>query len=97
MTKKEFKEMTFEDVMDYLTSHDEGNEVCTRESLLDYAIDLVKDDNVGLARHILDGVDKEVYADFYLYDATMGTLDSIVAIESKEDVQHLFDFEEGKR
>lgn len=97
MTRKEFEEMTFEEVMDYLTSHGEGNEVCTRESLLNYAIALIEDDNVGLARHILDGIDKEVYTDFYLYDATMGMLDSIVVIESKEDVEHLFDFEEEKR
>ena len=97
MTKKEFEEMTFEDVMDYLTSHDEGNEICARESVLDYAIELIKDDNVWFARHILDGIDKEVYADFYLYDVTMGTLDSIVAIESTEDVEHLFDFEAEKR
>ena len=65
-------------------------DVCSRETLLSYAISEIENDRLFLARHILDAVDSGEYADFYFYDITMGTLDTPLAIESIGDlVDHI--------
>ena len=43
-------------------------DVCSRETLLSYAISEIENDRLFLARHILDAVDSGEYADFYFYD-----------------------------
>jgi hypothetical protein len=61
-------------------------DVCSRETLLSYAISEIENDRLFLARHILDAE----YADFYFYDITMGTLDTPLAIEGIGDlVDHI--------
>ena len=68
----------------------EEDDVCSRETLLSYAISEIENDRLFLARHILDAVDSGEYADFYFYDVTMGTLDTPLAIESIGDlVDHI--------
>ena len=65
-------------------------DVCSRETLLSYAISEIENDRLFLARHILDAVDSGEYADFYFYDITMGTLDTPLAIEGIGDlVDHI--------
>lgn len=65
-------------------------DVCSRETLLSYAISEIENDRLFLARHILDAVDSGEYADFYFYDVTMGTLDTPLAIEGIGDlVDHI--------
>ena len=61
-------------------------DVCSRETLLSYAISEIANDRLFLARHILDAVDSGEYADFYFYDVTMVTLDTPLAIDGIEDL-----------
>ena len=59
-------------------------DVCSRETLLSYAISEIENDRLFLARHILDAVDSGEY------DVTMGTLDTPLAIEGIGDlVDHI--------
>lgn len=91
MTKDELDELiedgkTFDDlVYDFEFANDE---IVSRDIILDFAINQIQNDELFLARHILDAVDKE-YADFYSYDMSMGTLEMPTAITSIED---LYDF-----
>ena len=90
ITREEFEDMTLEDVMNELSDHDD---ITSFDSLKDYAINLIDDNNFFLAIHILEAL-KECETDYYIYDYCMGTLTSPTAIEEKEDVEHLFDFED---
>ena len=65
-------------------------DVCSRETLLSYAISEIENDQLCLARQIFEGVDGGGDSDFYFYDITMGTLDTPLAIESIGDlVDHI--------
>ena len=72
-------------------------DVCSRETLLSYAISEIENDRLFLARHILDAIDntyaddKGEYAEWYSYDTTMGTLEAPTAIY---DINDLYDYVE---
>lgn len=68
----------------------DNDDIWYRESLLDFAIYQINEGRLFLARHILDAVDKD-YADWYSYDANMGTLETPTAID---DVEDLYDYVE---
>lgn len=88
--RKDFEEMTLEEVMKELSDHDY---ITSYESLKDYAINLINDNNFFLAIHILEALNK-CEAEYYIYDYCMGTLEEPTPIEEKEDVEHLIDFED---
>lgn len=89
ITRKEFEEMDLQEVMCIMKDHDY---ITSLDALKGYASYLIEDNNFYLAIHILEAL-KECEADYYIYDYCMGTLDSPVAIEEKEDIEHLLDFE----
>ena len=91
ITRTEFEEMTLEEIIEkYYYEHDSFT---TYESLKDFAKEQIENDNLGFAIHILNGLDNRC-TDYYLYDYGMGTLETLTAIEDKEDIEHLFDIEE---
>ena len=90
ITRKDFEEMTLEEVMEKLSDHDY---ITSYESLKDYAISLINDNNFFLAIHILEALNK-CEVEYYQYDYCMGTLEEPTPIEEKEDVEHLIDFED---
>lgn len=55
----------------------------TYEDLKEFVIDLIKDDNILVATHILNALNNN--QNYYNYDATMGTLENVTPITSKED------------
>ena len=59
--------------------------VWTYEDLHDFAIDQVKDDSLNVAIHILNAL-YDTQEAYYNYDATMGTLEEITPITTKEDL-----------
>jgi hypothetical protein len=93
MTKDELNKLiadgkTFDDVIyDFEANNDY---IVSRDIILDFAINQIKNDRLFLARHVLDAVDNE-YADFYSYDMSMGTLETPMAITSIDD---LYDYVE---
>lgn len=93
MTKDELNKLiadgkTFDDVIyDFEANNDY---IVSRDIILDFAINQIRNDRLFLARHVLDAVDNE-YADFYSYDMSMGTLETPIAITSIDD---LYDYVE---
>lgn len=66
-----------------------GLDVHSRENMLNSAKYNIDEDNLNLAIHILNGVN-ETYAEYYAYDYSMGTLESITPIEDLEDIINLY-------
>lgn len=88
MTRAEFKEKSFEEVMEQLYA--ENDDIWTMDSLKEcvkYAID---DDTLFLAIHILEAMQNDD-AEWYSYDYTMGTLQTPSGITEKEHVEHLIE------
>lgn len=90
MTRKQFEQMTFEEVINYLES--EGQNITTYDTLKDFAIEKINEDNLFLAIHILEAINNE-YADYYSYDYCMGTQEEPTAIATKEDLEDFIDFD----
>lgn len=94
MTKQQFDEKTLEEVIDW-ASENIPNEITIEESLLEFA-KMKIDDNIPMAIHILQAVydSDEAFCGYYLYDYNMGMLETPTPITSKEDFEHLIDFNE---
>lgn len=53
------------------------------EDLKEFVIDMIKEDNILLATHILNTLNDDP-TDFYKYDVGMGTLENVAPITTKE-------------
>ena len=80
--------MYLDDILN--ASCEDFDNIVDRESLLDFAIYQINEGRLFLARHILDAVDTD-YADWYNYDARMGTLETPTPVD---DVNDLYDYVE---
>lgn len=93
MTKDELDKLvadgkTFDDV---IYDFEEDNDcIVSRDVILDYVIYQIQNDRLYLARHVLDAVDTD-YADWYNYDASMGTLETPTSVDNVND---LYDYVE---
>ena len=87
MTRKEFESKTFNELVEQL--NEERDYIHDRETLKDIAKHFIDEDDIYLARHIINGLDN--YAEWYWYDVSMGTLDEIVALRSNEDLEDFID------
>lgn len=96
MTRKEYEEMSLEELIEW--AYENINDLTTEELLLDFAKAKIDDDNIYMALHILRAIyeSSEAYNGYYLYDYSMGTLETPTPITCKEDFEHLIDFEEDK-
>lgn len=88
MTREEFDNMEFEEVMEALD--EERDDVTTYESLKEFAVNNVENDNLLVAIHILEALQNDS-EEWYLYDYCMGTLETPSSVTCKEDVEHLID------
>lgn len=88
MTRQDYENKSFEEIMAQL--EEEDNNIRNREELIDAIIYYAKDDNLDMVKHIAEGMTEE-YSDWYDYDVLMGTMDRVVAITDKEDVEHLIE------
>ena len=86
MTKKEFKNKTFEEVIDVL--REERCDITDYESLKDFAKHHIDEDNLNVAIHILQAIWNDE-AEYYEYDYCMGTCQTPSGITTKEDLEHL--------
>lgn len=82
MNRVDFENKSFDELCEELCS--EHNEVHSYEDLKDYAISEIQQDNLFLAVHILKHIDDGT--DYYLYDISMGTLESPSELWDKEDL-----------
>ena len=89
MTRPEFEEKSFEDVMSQL--NEELDEITTLDSLKQFAKSKIDDGNYLLANHIIQALQNGNNEDWWDYDYCMGTLDTPISLTEKTDVEHLID------
>lgn len=93
MTREQLEEMTFEDQMLWAM----GNIDCvtTEDTLKQFAIEKVEDDNFSMALHILNAIWNNPYrTEYYRYDYCMGILETPTPITELDDIEDLINFEE---
>ena len=88
MTRAEFEEKSFEEVMEELNN--QRDDITTYEMLKEYAMEKIEEDNFLVAIHILEALQSDT-AEWYEYDYCMGTLQTPSGITEKEDVKHMID------
>lgn len=89
MTAKELNNKSFEEVMEQL--NEEWDDVHTYESMADFVGDLILNQNdIYLAIHMLEAM-RDNPAEWYLYDFTMGTMETPRAITCREDLEEVIE------
>ena len=64
----------------------------TYKDLKDFAIDMIKEDNILLATHILNALNSD-QENYYNYDVGMGILEKVTPITTKEEfINYLEDY-----
>ncbi|MDD3832234.1 MAG: hypothetical protein PHW00_06255 [Clostridia bacterium] len=91
MTKEQLLKMDFEDAIRVLS--EESNFITSYDTLKDFAVEKLKDDNVGLALHILEAI-YNTYGEWYDYDYCMGTLETPTPLLTIEDLEDYCEQEE---
>lgn len=94
MTRAQYEAMTLDELIDW--AYENLNDVTTEDMLLEFAKSKIDDDNLFMAIHVLKAVyeSEEGYNGYYLYDYSMGTLETPTPITEKEDLEHLIDFDD---
>ena len=97
MTKKHFEKLAkkygFTHAMEAL--YEESNFLTTYEMLKEFAIQQLKDDDVGFTLHILNAIwNSKGDSDYYYYDYTAGTCCTPQCLNTIEDVETYIGFEE---
>ena len=94
MTRKEFDEMSLEEVMDWIDDNLNYSPITTEDILIDFAKTKLDDENIGMAIHVLAAIHNNPYdTEYYLYEYDMGTLDTPTPITHKEDLEDWIDFD----
>lgn len=94
MTKAKFNEMSLDEALEY--AYENVADLTTEEVLLEFAKSKIDDENIYMAYHILKSIYEsgEAYNDYYLYDYSMGTLETPTPVTCKEDFEDYIDFED---
>lgn len=94
MTKAEFENMTLDEVIEW--AYENLADVTTEDVLLMFAKEKIDDNNIYMAYHILKAIYEsgEAYCDYYLYDYSMGTLDTPTPVTCKDDFEAYIDFDD---
>lgn len=85
MTKtleKQLNKLTLEEL--FIIAQKLDRSFWTYEDLKYFVIDLIKDNEILVATHILNALNNDS-ANYYNYDASMGMLDTVAPITTKED------------
>ena len=89
MTRKEFDEKSFENVMSRLD--EELDEITTIDRLKEFAKLKIDEGNYFLAKHIIEALENGNEEYWWDYDYCMGTIDTPIPLTEKADVEHLID------
>jgi hypothetical protein len=93
MTKTEYEAMSFEELLDWM--YENTNDLTSEGTLKEFATAKIIDDNFMMALHILNAIYNNPYdTEYYLYDYSMGTLQTPTPVTCKEDLEHLIDFDD---
>lgn len=92
MTRQEFEEKSFEDVMEQL--NEEYNQITTLDILKEFIKEKIDEDNFNIASYLCNAIWNDPnpsMSEWYDYDYSMGILDTPVCLSEKADVEHLID------
>lgn len=88
--KKKLNNLTFKQLFDVAQNLDSS--FWTYKDLKNLAIDSIKDNDILVATHILNALNSDP-ANYYNYDTSMGALENVTPITSKEDfIDYLEDY-----
>ena len=95
MTREQFDNMSLEEVMEWVEENNNYSPITTEEILIDFAKSKIDDENISMAIHVLGAIYNNPYdTDYYLYDYSMGTLETPTPITCKEDLEDYIDFDD---
>lgn len=80
--EKQLNKLTLEEL--FIIAQELDSSFWTYKDLKDFVVDKIKEDCILLATHILNALNDES-AEYYKYDASMGILDTVAPITTKED------------
>ena len=94
MKREQFEEMSFEELTQW--AFDNIDDVHFEDTLLEMAKREIDKENLQIALHILNAIYESDCPDgsYYLYDRSMGTLETPTSITCKEDLEDYIDFDE---
>ena len=94
MTREEFNNMPFEELIDW--AYDNIDNVHSEETLIELVKDELNENNFKMALHILQAIyDSDApEGSYYIYDRSMGTLEAPMPITCKADLEDYVDFGE---
>lgn len=95
MTREQFEEMTFNELLEW--AYDNIDDIHSEEVLIEMAKHEIDEDNLKMAMHILSAIYESDCPDgsYYIYDRSMGTLETPTPITYKEDLEEYIDFEDA--
>ena len=99
MTRKRFEELVdekgFDEAMLELQEKEEPYTLTTYELLKERVVELIHEDNIFYALHLLTAIkDTVMNEEWYAYDYTAGTCDTPANITTVDDVEDYFGFDE---
>ena len=91
MTKEQFEEMSLEELAEW--AYENIDYVHHEDALIEMAKHELDEENLNVAIHILTGVyeSEEAVNGYYIYDRCMGTLEEVLPITCKEDLEDYID------
>ena len=95
MTRQEFDDMSLEEAIEYVEENCMSSPVTTEDILIEFAKTKISDDDIGMAIHILGAIyNNEDDTEYYLYDYSMGKLETPTPITTKEDLEDYIYFDD---
>lgn len=94
MTREQFNNMEFEELLEW--AYENIDYTWHEDALIAMAKHEIDEDNLMMALHILNAIYESDCSDdsFYIYDRSMGTLETPTPITCKEDLEDYIDFDE---
>jgi hypothetical protein len=93
MTRERFEAMSFDELMEW--AYENLDDVTDEETLKQFAMCKLEDDDFGMALHIINAIYDNPYSpEWYRYDYCMGRLQTPSPIADKEDIEDLIFFED---
>ena len=92
MTRAEFEDKSFEEVMEQL--NEECDQITTIDILKDFIKENIDEDDFNVASHLCDAIwndSNSCIGYWYDYSYDMGTMDTPVCLSCKDDVEYLIE------
>ena len=94
MTEAIYNAMSLDELLEW--AYENLDDLTTEDMLLEFAKQKIDDDNIYMSIHVLKAIweSSEAYDGYYLYDYSMGTLETPTPVTCKDDLKHLIDFDD---